>query len=203
MRANGRVVKQGQVITSTSLVNELSPASSGASSVFYMKIDTKQVNQAEDKLGLIAPNANVQDLASSFASFGQQLNSILDMLIAIASLSVIAAVLIIANAVALAMLERKRELGILKAVGYTSRSVLSEVLLENGIVGTIGAFIAALLATGAVALLGSLVFNLTLTIAPLIIVSLIVGSATLAILTAALVAWNAVRIRPIEVLRYE
>jgi putative ABC transport system permease protein len=194
---------QGKVIAATSVVNELSPASTGASSVFYMKVATTQINQAENKLGQIAPNANVQDLTSSSASFGQQLNSILDMLVAIASLSVIAAVLIIANAVALAMLERKRELGILKAVGYTSRAVLSQVLLENGIVGTIGAFIAALLATGGVALLGSQAFGITMTIAPLIIVSLIGGSAALAILTAALVAWNAVHIRPIEVLRYE
>ncbi len=39
--------------------------------------------------------------------------------------------LIIANAVALAMLERRRGLGILKSVGSTSDTVLSQVLEER------------------------------------------------------------------------
>jgi len=34
-------------------------------------------------------------------------------------------------------------------------------------------------------------------------VSLVIGSALLAMLTAALVSWRAVRVRPLEVLRYE
>ena len=115
----------------------------------------------------------------------------------------IAGIIIIANAVALAMLERRRELGILKSVGYTSGSVLSEVMIENGIVGAVGAFIAMLLATGATILLGSMLFNLTLSVSPVIAISLIGGSALLAMLTAALVAWGSVRVRPLEVLRYE
>ena len=125
------------------------------------------------------------------------------MLVAIASLSLIAGVIIIANAVALAMLERRRELGILKSVGYTSRTVLSEVMIENGVVGAVSALLALLLVTGAITLLGSLIFNLAFSVSSLIVVSLIAGSALLAMLTAALVAWGSVRVRPLEVLRYE
>ena len=131
-----------------------------------MQIATAQVNNALNKLGQIVPNATVQNTADIGAYFAQQLNSIIDILVAIASLSMIAGIIIIANAVALAMLERRRELGILKAVGYTSSSVLSEVLIENGIVGGVGAFIAMLLATAATLLLGSLLFNMTLSVSP-------------------------------------
>lgn len=49
-------------------------------------------------------------------------------------------------------------------------TVLSEVVIENGIVGAIGAFMAMLLATGAIALLGSFLFNLTLSTAPWIVI---------------------------------
>jgi len=101
------------------------------------------------------------------------------------------------------MLERRRELGILKAVGYTSGTVLREVLIENGIVGAMGSFVAMLLAAAGVNLLGRLLFNLTLSITPWIVVCLVVGSALLAMATATLVAWRAVRVRPLEVLRYE
>ena len=193
----------GSVLTSANTVQALSPVKTGVTTVTYMKIDPAQVTSALNKLGQIVPNATVQNMADIGAYFAQQLNSMMDILVAIASLSMIAGIIIIANAVALAMLERRRELGILKAVGYTSGTVLSEVMIENGIVGAVGAFIAMLLATVATILLGNLLFNLTLSVSPLVAVSLIGGSALLAMLTAALVAWGSVRVRPLEVLRYE
>ena len=193
----------GGVLASSDLVSALSSAHTGATTVTYMKVDPTQVNHVLDALGNSVPNATVESLADIGAGFAQQLNGILEILVAIASLSVIASVIIIANAVALAMLERRRELGILKSVGYTSGTVLSEVIIENGIIGTVGAFIAMLLAAAAVTVLGNLAFNLTLSVSPLIVVSLVAGSALLAMLTAALVSWRAARVRPLAVLRYE
>ncbi len=181
----------------------LTAVSSGAATVFYMKIAPAQMNAALDTLGRVVPNASVQNVNDVAKSFTQQLNSMLDVLVALASLSVLAAIIIIANTVALAMLERRRELGILKAVGYTSGTVLSGVLIESGIVGAVGAFIAALLAAGGVTVIGNQVFNLALHMSPLIVVSLIGGSALLTMCIAALVAWGAVHVRPLEVLRYE
>src|SRR5579885_2361534 len=191
----------GSVLASTATVQALAKA--GLTTVTYMKIDSVQVSKALNRIGTIVPNASVQNLGDIGAYIQQMLNNILDMLVAIASLSMIAAIIIVANAVALAMLERRRELGILKSVGYTSSSVMSEVMIENGIVGAVSAFMAMLLAAGVITLLGSQFFNLTLHISPLIAVSLVGGSALLAMLTAVLVAWGSVRVRPLEVLRYE
>src|SRR5256714_3567878 len=154
-------------------------------------------------LGRSFRNATVQNLADIGAYIGQLLNNILDMLVAIASLSLIAGVIIIANAVALAMLERRRELGILKSVGYTSRTVLGEVLIENGIVGGTGALLAMLLVTLATSLLGQFVFKTGFGVSWYIAIGLIVGIALLSMLTSALVAWGSTRVRPLEVLRYE
>ncbi len=193
----------GSVLASTNTVRTLSTTASGITTITYMKIDPAQVNNALNTLGKIVPNATIQNLADIGTYITQMLNNILEMLVAIASLSLIAGIIIVANAVALAMLERRRELGILKSVGYTSSTVLSEVMIENGVVGAIGAFMAMLLATGAITLLGSLLFNLTLSTAPWIVISLIAGAALLAMGTAALVAWGSVRVRPLEVLRYE
>jgi putative ABC transport system permease protein len=193
----------GNVLASTSTVQSLSASTIGTTTVTYMKIDPAQVNNAVNTLGHIVPNAAVQNLADIGTYIEQMLNNILDVLIAIASLSLIAGVIIIANAVALAMLERRRELGILKSVGYTSGTVLSEVMIENGVVGAVGALMAMLLATGAIILLGNLFFNLAFAMSPLIVIGLVGGSALLAMLTAAIVAWGSVRVRPLEVLRYE
>ncbi len=193
----------GKVVAPASLINALSSAHNGVDTVFYMKVDPAQVSRALDLLGRIVPNATVLDLTSVAADFIQQLNGIMDMLVGIASLSLIAAVIIIANAIALAMLERKRELGILKSVGYTSGIVLREVVIENGIVGALGAFLATLLAAGGVILLGQFFFKSALSIESVLVLSLVIGSAVLAMFTAALVAWGSVRVRPLAVLRYE
>lgn len=195
----------GKVLGSTSLVDALRAGNTENTTVFYMKVAPSQVNQALNGLNRIVPNASVQNLSDAGVSFLQQLTSFLDVLIAISSLSLLAAVIIIANSVALAMLERRRELGILKSVGYTSRTILSQVLIENGITGGVGAFIATLLAAGGVTLGSKIFFNnsLTLNMQPVVIVSMIIVPALLAILTAILVAWNAVRVRPLLVLKYE
>ena len=193
----------GNILASTQTVQAFSSARMAVSTVTYLKINAAQVNAALGRLGHLVPNASVQNLASIGDYVGQLLNSMVEMLVAIASLSLIAGVVIIANSVALAMLERRRELGILKAVGYTSGSVLGEVMIENGIIGGVGALLAMLLATGAIAVLGNLIFNLSFGASPMIVLSLVGGAIVLAIGTAVLVAWNAVHVRPLTVLRYE
>ena len=193
----------GNVLASTNTVNALSQAKTSVSTVTYMKVDSAHVSNALNAIGKIVPNATVQNLADIGVYIESMLNNILEMLVAIASLSVIAGVIIVANAVALAMLERRRELGILKSVGYTSGSVLSEVMIENGIVGAVGAITAMLLAAGAITLLGSLFFGIAFSVSTLVVLSLVGGSAAVAKGTAALVGWGSVRVRPLEVLRYE
>lgn len=190
------------ILAPADTVKALTPAGFGQT-VFYMKIDTAQASKAVGTIGNIVPDAFVLNLANIGDIIDQILNDILLTLTTIASLSLFAGVIIIANAVALAMLERRRELGILKSVGYTSRSILSEVLIENGVVGATGALLAMLLATLAMNLLGRFVFKTDFGVNGLIAIGLIVGAAFLAMVTAALVAWGATRVRPLEVLRYE
>lgn len=170
---------------------------------FYLKIDPNKLNAAQDAISKTVPNAFVLSLANITDFINQLLNDILLTLTAIASLSLLAGVIIIANAVALAMLERRRELGILKSVGYKSSSILGEVLLENGIVGATSALLAMLLATLVTVLLGHYVFKTDFGVSITIALSMVAGAALLAMITAVLVAWRAVRVRPLEVLRYE
>ncbi len=192
----------GELFAPKSVVQALSPTGV-VQSIFYMKIDPAKVKPALAQIGKIAPNAGSFNLANIGDFINQYLNYMILILITIASLSLLAGIIIIANAVALAMLERRRELGILKSVGYTSGTVLGEVLIENATIGGLGALLAMLLVTFVTSLLGHFAFNSTFSVNGLVVVGLIVGSALLAVLTALLVAWGAVRVRPLTVLRYE
>ncbi|GCF10691.1 ABC transporter permease [Dictyobacter arantiisoli] len=190
------------ILGTTDTTRALSPAGF-AQSVFYMKIDAAKLNSAVDIIGATVPKAFLLNLASLTDFVNQLLNDILLTLTTIASLTLLAGLIIIANAVALAMLERRRELGILKSVGYTSGTILSEVMLENGAVGGLGALVAMALASLVTWLLGTYAFNAHFTVNTPMVLAIVLGSAALAMLIALIVAWGAVRVRPLEVLRYE
>ena len=124
--------------------------------VYSLILTPKQATSDLNQVVAAVPSAQTVNLAKLTLAINDTLNNLIIMLTAIASLAMIAGVVIIANAVALAMLERRREQGILKSVGYTSASVLSEVLVENGVVGFTGGVLAMLLVSFALFILGLL-----------------------------------------------
>ncbi|GLV57196.1 glycosyl transferase family 1 [Dictyobacter sp. S3.2.2.5] len=190
------------ILGTTDTVKALTP-SGFDQTVFYMKIDPNKLNSAVDLIGQTVPKAFLLNLASLTDFINQLLNDILLTLTTIASLTLLAGIIIIANAVALAMLERRRELGILKSVGYTSRTILGEVMLENGLVGGMGALVAMVLASLITWMLGKYAFNANFIVDTTIVLALVLGSVVLSMFIAVCVAWSAVRVRPLEVLRYE
>jgi predicted lysophospholipase L1 biosynthesis ABC-type transport system permease subunit len=170
---------------------------------YSLKIDPTQAEQKLQQIRQIVPSVQTFNLADFLNEIIKYLDNFVGMITAIASLTLLAGIIIIANAVALAMLERRRELGILKAVGYTSRGVLGEVLVENGIVGFTGGVLAMLLVTLFLTVVAKAIFKTDLGVgAPLVLV-LVLGTAVMAMLVALLVAFQSTRVRPLEVLRYE
>ena len=174
-----------------------------AQTVIGMKLDPENSRAALTKLEDTLPDATIINLADFGAIVDQIVGNLVNLLVALASLALFAGIIIIANAVALAMLERRREIGILKAVGHTSASVLAQVLVENGATGAIAGIAGMLLVTVATALLGALVLDTDLTVGGPIVAAVAVGVTALTVATAALVAWGPTRARPLEVLRYE
>jgi len=174
----------------------------GTQAVWYMQVENGRTGRVTDMLTEAVPRAQVVNFTDLVAQIGQVLDNLLLMLTAIASLALFAGIVIIANAVALAMLERRRELGIMKAVGYTSQRVLGVVLIENGLIGGLGGLLGMLLVAVA-----TFAFNrfagLTIGVSIVTTLGLIGLVAFVAMLVAALVAWGTTRVRPLEVLRYE
>jgi predicted lysophospholipase L1 biosynthesis ABC-type transport system permease subunit len=125
-----------------------------------------------------------------------------------------AALLIIANIVALAMLERRRELAILKAVGHTSRGVLANILIEQGFTSLTAATFAvvlALLITQA-PMVEQTVFggsngistpSLSSMLSIPLAAEIVAVSVAICLLITATVAWSATHVRPLAALRYE
>jgi predicted lysophospholipase L1 biosynthesis ABC-type transport system permease subunit len=191
----------GGMYADNSLVHTLS---GGHETLVYSLILNPRDAKAQlDKLSQAVPTVTTFSIVDVTIFINDLLNNLIVMLTALASLAMFAGIVIIANAVALAMLERRRELGILKAVGHTSSDVLGEVLIENSIIGFTGGLLAMLLVTAALTLLDKLIFKSGFGVSTVITLGIITASAAVCMVVAALVAWPATRVRPIEVLRYE
>ncbi len=171
--------------------------------IYSFRIDPNQANAAVGRIDRYAPGTTSLNLTSLSAIVDQILGNLVILLVALASLALFAGIIIIANAVALAMLERRREQGILKSVGYTSRRVLGGVLVENGVIGGLGGVLGMVMVAIATTVLAKTLFKLDLAVPTLTALALIALVTVIALLTAALVAWTAVRVRPLDVLRYE
>ena len=91
------------------------------------------------------PVAKAQTLAQFKDSQADQVNQLLGLVYALLSLSVIVALLGIVNTLALAVHERTRELGLLRAVGMSRRQVRRMVRSESVITALIGAALGTVL----------------------------------------------------------
>jgi putative ABC transport system permease protein len=91
------------------------------------------------------PVAKAQTLAQFKDTQAGQVNQLLGLVYALLSLSVIVALLGIVNTLALAVHERTRELGLLRAVGMSKRQVRRMVRAESVITALIGAVLGVVL----------------------------------------------------------
>ncbi|MCB0997127.1 MAG: ABC transporter permease [Acidimicrobiales bacterium] len=110
--------------------------------VYVLLRDDADVDQARSKVEGIAAdyaNADVQDLTEYKQSQADQINQLLGLIYALLALSVLIALIGIANTLALSVVERVHELGLLRAVGMTRRQVRSSVRWESVIISLLGA----------------------------------------------------------------
>lgn len=121
-------------------------------------------------------------------------------------LSLLAAAVIMANTVSLATLERRRQIGILKAIGLKGRRVLLVMLLENTLVGLLGGLIGIGLSALGVAAMTALGMGDAIPIprdATLTAIALVAASVIIAWVATLASARVAIGENVTNVLRYE
>jgi ABC-type antimicrobial peptide transport system permease subunit len=130
----------------------------------------------------------------------------------VAAISLLVAGIGIMNIMIVSLIERTREIGILKALGMKSRTVLLIFLTESIIIGIIGAVIGIIsgfaLATVVSLFLGQGgIIGSALTITPILGPEVILGAlgfgVGVSVIFALYPAWRASKLKPVEALRYE
>ena len=107
--------------------------------------DADAVHAALDKLVKDLPIVAVQDKQEFADSLKTQINQLLYMVYGLLALSIVIAVIGIVNTLSLSVLERTREIGLLRAVGLSRRRLRRMVTLESVTISLMGAVLGLVL----------------------------------------------------------
>ncbi len=131
----------------------------------------------------------------------------------IAAISLLVASIGIMNIMIVSLIERTREIGILKALGMKSRTVLTIFLGESIIIGLIGAIIGIVLGWALAVVTSSVLgsgffgggggFAITPLLSPEVLVGALAFGMGVSVIFALYPAWRASKLKPVEALRYE
>jgi putative ABC transport system permease protein len=151
------------------------------------------------------PEVDLQTRGEFADRRGKEIADLLSLLYVLLALSVVVSLFGMVNTVTLAVFERTRELGMLRAIGMTRRQVRRMVRHESVITGLIGAalgmplgiFLAALVTTG----LADEGVAFSLPVSTLVVFALV--AAVAGVLAAILPARRASRLDVVEALAYE
>lgn len=159
---------------------------------------------------LLALSANplvfALDLQFIDGLLGRLINQFAALPTLVGLLSLLAAAVTMANTVSLATLERRRQIGILKAVGLKSRRVLGVMLIENTLIGLLGGILGIGLSALGVAIMTAVGQGDAIPIprdsAP-VAIALVIASVVIAWVATFLSARPVTQESVINVLRYE
>lgn len=180
---------------------------SGTSSIPFTVVQVKPESLNKVLLALnsipLVYSIDITFIDNVISRFINQLSAI-PILVGLLSLG--AAAVIMANTVALATLERRRQIGILKAVGLKGRRVLVVMLIENTLVSLLGSLLGiglSALGIGILTLLGSSITQIIPPDATPVAIALLIAAILIGWLATILSARTAVGERVTNVLRYE
>lgn len=168
-------------------------------------VNPKDADKVVEKINATIPNVHAA-LSGEFADQMPDMENMDGMMGGISFLAILVGGLGVMNTMLMSVLERTREIGVLRALGWRRRRVLEMIITESLILSILGALGGIVIAFGLVQLMLS-----SPVIADLVPVQWTVGIFVRAILVALVLglvggiypAYRATKMQPVEALRYE
>jgi len=128
----------------------MGPSGSGKSTLLHClaalePLTTAQTQSAVEAIAVDYANAEVQDLSEYKQGQADQINQLLSLVYALLFLAIIIALIGIANTLALSILERTHELGLLRAIGMTRGQLRSSIRWESVLIALLGTALGAVI----------------------------------------------------------
>ncbi len=158
----------------------------------------RRIEEAEPEVAALSPRQQLE-------STRQGLVLITAIFSASGVLASLVAGLVVVNTMVMAVHERRREIGVKKAIGASDGDIVGEYALEAGVIGALGGLAGLFLGWMTVIALNNLAraaFDASLfTLTPRLAVAAVAGPALLSLVAGLYPAWQAARTDPLRALR--
>jgi len=149
----------------------------------------------------------IMDLQQISAIAGDVVGIISLVLIGIAAISLLVGGIGIMNTMLMSVMQRTKEIGLMKAIGATTPKIIRIFVVEAGLIGLAGGIVGLILGVGTAALvsIAAEMANLPLTtvVTPQLIVGAVAFSMAVGMIAGVYPAMRAASVDPVEALRYE
>lgn len=218
MESVGSPPDDAQIYVLDDYIDTLYPNENNSYGWIVARVDTKDINlvveNVEKKLrkqrGLEEGKEDffVQSFNELLESFSSVLNIIIGFIILIALISVLISAINTANTMITSVLERYKEIGVLKAIGAKNSEIFGIFLFESAFLGLVAGILGVLLGFGVTSVVGNILENLGWGfLSPYYSKELFIGSILFAVITGAISgvmpAMRASKIKIVDALRYE
>lgn len=156
----------------------------------------------------VYPEAEIITEEEILAMMDQIVGIINGVLLALSAISLVVGGLMIMSTMTMSVLERTREIGIMKSVGAKRTHILSIFLTEAFLLSIIGGILGSLAAIGAVLGISTLLesgygFAIPYSFEPWIFITGMFLAVGIGMASGAYPSWQASSVKPVEALRYE
>ena len=193
----------GAVFTSISRVGELMDDEDSISNI-YVKVDKGvDAQSVADKIEeMYGDNITTISSVMEMEQMADMLNMLEASTWAISLLAIVVGGLGIINTMLMSVFERTRELGVLKAVGWSNKRIMGMIVGESLVITLVSAVVGSIIGVvGCLALASQMGFDPLFT--PKIFIQAFAVAIVVGILGGIYPAFKAVRLPPTEALRYE
>ncbi len=208
------------ILMARDVLDTVGPDDFGSISVKIANVDLTDATIAEINTKLMLSRgilqANKQDFTVTSPKAFQEaitssLNSISLFLAAIAAISLIVGAVGIANTMFTSVLEKTKEIGIMKAIGAQNKDILLIFLFNSGLLGLVGGIGGIILGVFAAGLISNVASGGTLGrlalssayFSPVLIIGAFLLSVSIGMIAGAIPAYRASMLKPVDALRYE
>ena len=141
----------------------------------------------------------------------EQINQVLGVmqvvLVGIAAISLVVGAIGIMNSMYTSVLERTKDIGIMKAIGARNSDILEIFLIESGLIGLVGGIFGIALGTIMALIIGQFSKNagflLNIEIEPFVLIFGLLFAFIVGVISGMLPAYQGSKLKPVDALRYE